>query len=72
MAEIKKYPILTSEQENQLAVQFKETDDLDAARKLILSHLRLVVSIARNHLGYGTVADLIQEGNVGLMKRTPF
>ena len=69
MAEIKKYPILTSEQENQLAVQFRETDDLDAARKLILSHLRLVVSIARNHLGYGLpFADLIQEGNVGLMK----
>ncbi len=69
MAEIKKYPILTQEQEHQLAVKFRETDDLDAARKLILSHLRLVVSIARNHLGYGLpFADLIQEGNVGLMK----
>ncbi len=69
LREIKRHPILTKKQETNLALKFRENDDLDAARKLILSHLRLVVSIAKKHLGYGLpMADLIQEGNVGLMK----
>jgi RNA polymerase sigma-32 factor len=66
---IKEYPILTAEEEHTLAVRFKTENDLDAARKLILSHLRLVASIARKYVGYGLQqSDLIQEGNIGLMK----
>lgn len=66
---IKAYPVLTAEEEHELAVRFKNDNDLDAARQLILSHLRLVASIARNYVGYGLPqADLIQEGNIGLMK----
>jgi len=62
-------PMLTLEQEQAFARQLKDHNDLDAAGKLILSHLRLVVSISRQYLGYGLPhADLIQEGNVGLMK----
>jgi len=62
-------PVLSAEQETQLAKRLREKDDLEAARELILSHLRLVVSVARQYLGYGLPhADLIQEGNVGLMK----
>ncbi len=62
-------PVLSAEQESGLAKRLREKDDLEAARELILSHLRLVVSIARQYLGYGLPhADLIQEGNVGLMK----
>ena len=62
-------PLLTLEEEQQLATSLKETGDLEAARKLVLSHLRLVVSVSRQYLGYGLpYADLIQEGNVGLMK----
>ncbi len=69
LQEIKSHPILSREQEKKLALQFRETGDLNAARQLILSHLRLVVSIAKNHMGYGLpFADLIQEGNIGLMK----
>jgi len=65
----KQFPILTEEEEFQLATRFREEEDLDAARQLVLSHLRLVVSIARGYLGYGLPhADLIQEGNIGLMK----
>ena len=65
----KRFPILTEEEEFRLATRFRETEDLDAARQLVLSHLRLVISIARGYLGYGLPhADLIQEGNVGLMK----
>ncbi len=64
-----RYPVLTEEQEFALAHRLRDQGDLDAARDLILSHLRLVVSIARNYLGYGLPhADLIQEGNIGLMK----
>lgn len=64
-----RFPILTEEQELELARRYRSTEDVDAARALVLSHLRLVVSIARNYLGYGLPhADLIQEGNVGLMK----
>jgi RNA polymerase sigma-32 factor len=62
-------PMLTLEQEQAFARRLKDHNDLDAAGKLILSHLRLVVSIARQYMGYGLPhADLIQEGNVGLMK----
>ena len=65
----KRFPMLTAEDEFQLATRFREEEDLDAARQLVLSHLRLVVSIARGYLGYGLPhADLIQEGNIGLMK----
>ena len=61
--------MLTAEEEFRLATRFREEEDLDAARQLVLSHLRLVVSIARGYLGYGLPhADLIQEGNIGLMK----
>ena len=66
---VNQIPVLSAEQENALAVKLREDGDLDAARDLVLSHLRLVVSVARQYLGYGLAhADLIQEGNVGLMK----
>lgn len=62
-------PMLSEAEENQLARRFHDEGDLEAARQLVLSHLRLVISIARGYLGYGLPhADLIQEGNVGLMK----
>ncbi|VVE00075.1 RNA polymerase factor sigma-32 [Pandoraea anapnoica] len=66
---VHRIPLLTAEEEQSLAKRLRENDDLEAARQLVLSHLRLVVSIARNYLGYGLPhADLIQEGNIGLMK----
>jgi len=66
---VNRYPMLTEEQEMGLARRLHHENDLDAARQLVLSHLRLVVSVARNYLGYGLPhADLIQEGNIGLMK----
>ena len=62
-------PVLSAEEERALALQYKETGDLDAVRGLIMSHLRFVAHIARSYSGYGLPqADLIQEGNVGLMK----
>jgi RNA polymerase sigma-32 factor len=62
-------PLLSEEQEQSLARRFRDDEDLEAARALIMSHLRLVVAIARGYLGYGLPhADLIQEGNIGLMK----
>ena len=62
-------PILTPEQEKELAFKLYENDDLDAARQLVIHHLRFVVHIARSYSGYGLpVGDIIQEGNVGLMK----
>jgi RNA polymerase sigma-32 factor len=62
-------PVLDAEQEHALAVQLHDNNDLDAARTLILHHLRFVVQVARGYNGYGLpIADLIQEGNVGLMK----
>ena len=62
-------PMLSAEEERSLAIDLRDHDDLAAAQKLVLSHLRLVVSIARGYLGYGLpYADLIQEGNIGLMK----
>ncbi|MCJ0762134.1 RNA polymerase sigma factor RpoH [Variovorax terrae] len=62
-------PLLTLQEEQEFARKFKENNDLEAAGKLVLSHLRLVVSVSRQYLGYGLPhGDLIQEGNVGLMK----
>ncbi len=62
-------PILTREEERELAERYRDDNDLDAARQLVLSHLRFVVHIARGYSGYGlNVGDLIQEGNVGMMK----
>src|SRR5450631_4650819 len=66
---INRVPLLTQEEETRFARQLRATGDLEAAGKLVLSHLRLVVSISRKYLGYGLPhGDLIQEGNVGLMK----
>jgi RNA polymerase sigma-32 factor len=66
---VNRLPLLTVEQESELARRFRDNADLDAARELVMSHLRLVVSVARQYLGYGLPhADLIQEGNIGLMK----
>lgn len=66
---VNRLPMLTPEQEQALGKRLRDESDLDAARQLIMSHLRLVVSISRQYLGYGLAhADLIQEGNVGLMK----
>ena len=62
-------PMLTAEEEHDLAVKFRDTNDLDAARRLVLAHLRFVVHVARGYAGYGLqLGDLVQEGNVGLMK----
>jgi len=69
ISSVKNYPMLTHEEELELATRFQRDNDLDAARDLVLSHLRVVVSVARGYAGYGLPqADLIQEGNVGLMK----
>ena len=66
---VNRFPILSAEQERELALRFRERNDLDAARQLVVSHLRLVVAVARGYLGYGLPhADLIQEGSIGLMK----
>ncbi len=63
------WPMLTAEEEKELAEKLHYQGDLEAAKRLILSHLRFVVHIARNYSGYGLPqADLIQEGNIGLMK----
>ncbi|MDH3693597.1 MAG: RNA polymerase sigma factor RpoH [Gammaproteobacteria bacterium] len=62
-------PVLSAEQERELATRYQEHDDLDAARQLVMSQLRHVVRVARGFMGYGLpLADLIQEGNIGLMK----
>ncbi|MXO58145.1 RNA polymerase sigma factor RpoH [Altererythrobacter salegens] len=69
LAEIKKFPVLTAEQEYMLAKRYEEHEDPDAAAQLVTSHLRLVAKIAMGYRGYGLpVADLISEGNVGLMQ----
>ena len=66
---VNRVPLLTADEEVRLAREFRESSDLDAAGRLVTSHLRLVVAVARNYLGYGLPhADLIQEGNIGLMK----
>lgn len=62
-------PVLTAEEERNLAIRMRDYNDVDAAQVLIISHLRLVISVARGYLGYGlSHGDLIQEGNIGLMK----
>ncbi len=69
LAHINRLPMLSAAQEYTLAQEYRRSDNLDAARQLVLSHLRLVASVARQYLGYGIPhADLIQEGNIGLMK----
>ncbi len=69
MDKVSRIPVLTREDENKLATRFRDAGDLDAARQLVLSHLRFVVHIARGYSGYGLpLGDVVQEGNVGLMK----
>ena len=69
LSSVHSIPILTKEQEQELALKLFEEDDLDAARQLVIHHLRFVVHIARSYQGYGLpLGDIIQEGNVGLMK----
>ena len=69
MQAIRRIPVLDVEEERALALRLKEHNDLDAARQLVLSHLRFVAHVARGYSGYGLPqADLIQEGNIGLMK----
>jgi RNA polymerase sigma-32 factor len=69
IAAANRMPMLSEEEERRLARRFRDEGDLEAARQLVLSHLRLVIAVARGYLGYGLPhADLIQEGNIGLMK----
>ena len=69
LQEIKKFPVLTAEEEYMLAKRYKEHGDTEAAHKLVTSHLRLVAKIAMGYRGYGLpVTDLISEGNVGIMQ----
>jgi len=66
---VNRFPLLTQDEELGLAIRFSRDNDLESARQLIVSHLRVVVSVARGYAGYGLPqADLIQEGNIGLMK----
>src|SRR5262245_38552994 len=66
---VSRFPLLAQDEELRFARKFRDEGDLDAARQLVLSHLRVVVAIARGYLGYGLPhGDLIQEGNIGLMK----
>src|SRR5437879_3159624 len=66
---VNRFPLLTAAQEVELGRRLQRDNDVDAARQLVLSHLRLVVSVSRKYSGYGlSQADLIQEGNIGLMK----
>ena len=66
---VNRFPLLSAEQERDLARRWRSDEDVDAARQLVMSHLRLVVAVSRHYLGYGLPqGDLIQEGNVGLMK----
>lgn len=69
MQAVSQVPILSAEQENELALRLRDDGDLEAARELVMSHLRFVAHVARSYSGYGLpVADLVQEGNIGLMK----
>ncbi len=66
---VNRLPMLTPQEEQEFAREFRDHNDIEAAGKLVLSHLRLVVSVSRKYLGYGLPhGDLIQEGNIGLMK----
>lgn len=67
--QVNQIPLLTLEQEQEFSKNFRENNDIDAARQLVLAHLRYVVRVARGYIGYGLpLGDLIQEGNIGLMK----
>jgi RNA polymerase sigma-32 factor len=67
--EVNKIPVLTLEVEQELSRQFRDKDDLESARRMVLAHLRFVVHVAKGYTGYGlALGDLIQEGNIGLMK----
>ena len=69
LSAVNRFPLLSLEEETRLARRYRDEDHLESARTLVLSHLRLVASVARGYLGYGLPqADLIQEGNIGLMK----
>ena len=69
IATVNRFPLLSAEEELRLARKLRDENDIEAARALVVSHLRVVVAIARGYLGYGLPhADLIQEGNIGLMK----
>jgi len=69
MQAVNAVPVLSAPEERALALRFRESEDLDAARELVLHHLRFVVHVARGYMGYGLpLGDLIQEGNIGLMK----
>jgi RNA polymerase sigma-32 factor len=67
--EVNKIPILTLEEEQDLARRFRDDDEIEAARRMVLAHLRFVVHVAKGYTGYGlALGDLVQEGNIGLMK----
>ncbi|KAA9131836.1 RNA polymerase sigma factor RpoH [Marinihelvus fidelis] len=67
--EVYKIPVLTLDEEQELATRYRDENDLEAARRLVLAHLRFVVHVAKGYTGYGlNLGDLIQEGNIGLMK----
>ncbi len=67
--EVNRIPVLTLDEEQQLSRRYRDEEDLDAARMLVMSHLRFVVHVARGYSGYGLpLGDLVQEGNIGLMK----
>ena len=69
LREVYRVPVLSAEREQELAIRLRDKDDLQAARELVVSHLRFVVKIARGYSGYGLpLSDLIQEGGIGLMK----
>jgi len=69
ISSVNRIPMVSAEEERELALRFREEGDLDAARQLVMAHLRFVVKVARGYNGYGLpLADLIQEGNIGLMK----
>ena len=69
LQEIRKFPMLTADEELALSKRWRDTEDMDAAHKLVTSHLRLVAKIAMGYRGYGLpLAELISEGNVGLMQ----
>ena len=69
LAKISAFPVLSAEKEKELAIRYRDGEDLDAAGQMVMSQLRFVVHLARSYTGYGLpLADLVQEGNIGLMK----